>query len=103
MIPVAVKATRLLTPQPRAFFVLETDDGACIRGSDDRDRQWRALSPSEDHRRYRPLRRPRDLVLGVADRSAALCAGDEIVLVGGGNSAGQGAVFLFGHASARSA
>jgi thioredoxin reductase (NADPH) len=30
---------------------------------------------------------------------ARLCAGEEIALVGGGNSAGQGAVFLSGHAS----
>jgi thioredoxin reductase (NADPH) len=30
---------------------------------------------------------------------ARLCAGDDIIVVGGGNSAGQGAVFLAGHAS----
>ena len=30
---------------------------------------------------------------------ARLCAGEEVILVGGGNSAGQGAVFLSGHAS----
>jgi thioredoxin reductase (NADPH) len=30
---------------------------------------------------------------------ARLCAGEEVVLVGGGNSAGQGAVFLSAHAS----
>ena len=30
---------------------------------------------------------------------AKMCAGEEVVLVGGGNSAGQGAVFLSGHAS----
>jgi thioredoxin reductase (NADPH) len=30
---------------------------------------------------------------------ARLCAGEEVVLVGGGNSAGQGAVFLSGHAA----
>jgi thioredoxin reductase (NADPH) len=30
---------------------------------------------------------------------ARLCAGEEVVLVGGGNSAGQGAVFLSGYAS----
>jgi thioredoxin reductase (NADPH) len=30
---------------------------------------------------------------------ARLCAGQEVVLVGGGNSAGQGAVFLSGHAA----
>jgi thioredoxin reductase (NADPH) len=29
---------------------------------------------------------------------ARLCAGEEVILVGGGNSAGQGAVFLAGHA-----
>jgi thioredoxin reductase (NADPH) len=30
---------------------------------------------------------------------AKMCAGQEVVLVGGGNSAGQGAVFLSGHAA----
>ena len=30
---------------------------------------------------------------------ARLCAGEEVIVVGGGNSAGQGAVFLSGHAS----
>jgi thioredoxin reductase (NADPH) len=30
---------------------------------------------------------------------AKMCAGEEVVLVGGGNSAGQAAVFLAGHAS----
>src|SRR3982074_725736 len=30
---------------------------------------------------------------------AKMCAGQEVVLVGGGNSAGQAAVFLAGHAS----
>ena len=30
---------------------------------------------------------------------ARLCAGEEVVLVGGGNSAGQGAVFLSAHAA----
>ena len=38
-------------------------------GPDDRRRQRRALSPSDD-RRYRPVRGPRNLVLGLADRSA---------------------------------
>ena len=38
------------------------------------------------------------MVLGVADE-ARLCAGEEVVLVGGGNSAGQGAVFLSAHAA----
>ena len=30
---------------------------------------------------------------------ARLCAGEEVIVVGGGNSAGQGAVFLSGHAA----
>ena len=30
---------------------------------------------------------------------AGLCAGEEVIVVGGGNSAGQGAVFLSGHAA----
>ena len=44
------------------------------------------------------LRGPRRLVLGLADRGE-LCASEEVVLVGGGNSAGQAAVFLSGYAA----
>ena len=56
-----------------------------------------ALPPAGDpaHRR---LRGPRRLVLGLADRGAAL-PGAEVALVGGGNSAGQAAVYLAAHAA----
>ena len=49
-------------------------------------------------RRSRPFRGTRRLVLGLADRGA-VCAGEEVMLVGGGNSAGQAAVFLSAHAA----
>ena len=67
MIPVAVKT--LDCSRANGAFVLETDGGERIQARDDRRRQRRTLPPSDD-RRYRPLRGPRDLVLGVADRSA---------------------------------
>ena len=57
----------------------------------------RALSPAQ-HRRSRGVRRSRRVVLGLADRGAPVRE-EEIVLVGGGNSAGQAAVFLAGFAA----
>ncbi len=60
-------------------------------------RVGRALSPPAD-RPARRIRRPRRLVLGFANR-AQFCSRQEVVLVGGGNSAGQAAVFLAQHAS----
>ena len=69
MIPVAVKA--IDCSRPNHAFVLETDDSVRIQArtivvaSGARYRH-----PSD--RRYRPLRRPRNLVLGVADRSATV-------------------------------
>ncbi len=45
------------------------------------------------------VRGPRHLVLGVGAGGAQLCAKQEVALVGGGNSAGQAAVFLSQHAA----
>src|SRR6202022_1405255 len=44
------------------------------------------------------LRGPRGLLLALPPRASEL-RGKDVVLVGGGNSAGQGAVFLSGHAA----
>ena len=69
MIPVAVKALDCSRAERR----LRPRDGRrrAHSGPDDRGRQRRALSPSDD-RRHRPVRGPRGLVLGLADRSAAV-------------------------------
>ncbi|MEO1310428.1 MAG: FAD-dependent oxidoreductase [Pseudomonadota bacterium] len=39
----------------------------------------------------------RGIYYGATGMEAAMCAGEEVVVVGGGNSAGQAAVFLSGH------
>jgi thioredoxin reductase (NADPH) len=95
MIPVAVKA--IDCSRPNHAFVLETDDGARI--------QARTIVIASGAR-YRHPAIPdiarfegRGIWYWASQIEARLCAGDEIVLVGGGNSAGQGAVFLSGHAS----
>ncbi len=95
MIPVAVKT--LDCSRPMKAFVLETDGGERI--------QARTVVVASGARYRHP---------GIADIArfegrgvwywasqieARLCAGEEVVLVGGGNSAGQGAVFLSAHAS----
>ncbi|MGC2783775.1 MAG: FAD-dependent oxidoreductase [Roseiarcus sp.] len=95
MIPVAVKT--LDCSRPNRAFVLETDGGERIRA--------RTVVVASGARYRHP---------GIADIArfegrgvwywasqieARLCAGEEVVLVGGGNSAGQGAVFLSAHAS----
>jgi thioredoxin reductase (NADPH) len=56
--------------------------------------------------RYRRLDVPRidyfekmSIYYAASQAEALLCAGDPVVIVGGGNSAGQAAVFLSGHAS----
>ena len=66
-------------------------------GPDGRGRERRTLSPSGDrrHRRFEG----RGVWYWASPIEARLCAGEEVVLVGGGNSAGQAAVFLSGHAS----
>ena len=67
MIPVAVKT--IDCSRPKGAFVLEARGRRAHSGADGRGRQRRALSPSHD-RRYRPVRGPRNLVLGLADRGA---------------------------------
>ena len=62
-----------------------------------RHRERRAVPPTR-RPATRRLRRPRRVVLGVT-LEAKMCERSEVVLVGGGNSAGQAAVFLAGYAS----
>ena len=95
MIPVAVKAIDCL--RANHAFVLETDDGARI--------QARTIVVASGaryrHPRIADIARfeGRGIWYWASQIEARLCAGEEVILVGGGNSAGQGAVFLSGHAS----
>jgi thioredoxin reductase (NADPH) len=95
MIPVGVKA--IDCSRPNHAFVLETDDGERI--------QARTVVVASGAR-YRHPAIPdiarfegRGIWYWASQIEAQLCAGEEVVLVGGGNSAGQGAVFLSRHAS----
>jgi thioredoxin reductase (NADPH) len=95
MIPVAVKA--LDCARANGVFVLETDDGERI--------QARTIVVASGARYRHPTIADiarfegRGIWYWASQIEARLCAGEEVILVGGGNSAGQGAVFLSGHAS----
>ena len=94
MIPVAVKT--LDCSRASEAFVLETD-GERV--------QARTIVVASGAR-YRHPAIPdiarfegRGIWYWASQIEAGLCAGEEVVLVGGGNSAGQGAVFLSAHAA----
>ncbi|MBV9907516.1 MAG: FAD-dependent oxidoreductase [Hyphomicrobiales bacterium] len=95
MIPVGVKT--LDCSRPNQAFVLETDDGERI--------QARTVVVASGARYRHPAIADiarfegRGVWYWASQIEARLCAGEEVFLVGGGNSAGQGAVFLSGHAS----
>ena len=95
MIPVAVKA--LDCSRPNKAFVLETDGGERV--------QARTVVVASGARYRHPAIADiarfegRGVWYWASQIEARLCAGEEVVLVGGGNSAGQGAVFLSAHAS----
>jgi thioredoxin reductase (NADPH) len=89
VIPASVR--RLDCSCPDGDYVLETEDDGSVRA-----RAVVIASGAE----YRGLKAPglEDIESGVhywaSPVEAALCAGQEVVLVGGGNSAGQAAVYL---------
>ena len=95
MIPVTVKT--IDCSRPNHAFVLETEDGERI--------QARSVVVASGARYRHPAIADiarfegRGIWYWASQIEAQLCAGDEVVLVGGGNSAGQAAVFLSGHAS----
>jgi thioredoxin reductase (NADPH) len=95
MIPVAVKT--LNCSRPNKAFVLETDGGERI--------QARTVVVASGARYRHPAIADiarfegRGIWYWASQIEARLCAGEEVVLVGGGNSAGQAAVFLSAHAS----
>src|SRR6478752_4512514 len=95
MIPVAVRT--LDCARLNGLFVLETESGERI--------QARSIVVASGAR-YRHPAIPeigrfegRGIWYWASQIEARLCAGEEVILVGGGNSAGQGAVFLSAHAS----
>jgi len=95
MIPVAVRT--LDCARVNGLFVLETESGERI--------QARSIVVASGAR-YRHPAIPeigrfegRGIWYWASQIEARLCAGEEVILVGGGNSAGQGAVFLSAHAS----
>jgi thioredoxin reductase (NADPH) len=95
MIPVAV--TTLDCARTNGVFVLEAEAGDRI--------QARTIVVASGaryrHPRIADIARfeGRGIWYWASQIEARLCAGEEVVLVGGGNSAGQAAVFLSGHAS----
>ena len=95
MIPVAVKA--LDCTRVDGAFVLEAEGGERIHA--------RTVVVASGARYRRPALADiaqfegRGVWYWASQIEARLCAGEEVVLVGGGNSAGQAAVFLSGHAS----
>ena len=95
MIPVAVKT--LDCSRTNGVFLLETEGGERI--------QARTVVVASGARYRRPALADiarfegRGVWYWASQIEARLCAGEEVVLVGGGNSAGQAAVFLSGHAS----
>jgi thioredoxin reductase (NADPH) len=95
MIPVAVKTLDCKCAD--GPFALETEDGDRIRA--------RTIVVASGARYRHPaiadiLRfEGRGVWYWASQIEARLCAGEEVILVGGGNSAGQGAVFLSAHAA----
>jgi thioredoxin reductase (NADPH) len=95
MIPVAVKT--LDCSRADGAFLLETEGDQLI--------QARSVVVASGARYRRPAIADitrfegRGIWYWASQIEAKLCAGEEVILVGGGNSAGQGAVFLSAHAS----
>jgi thioredoxin reductase (NADPH) len=95
MIPAAVKT--LDCKRANGTFTLDVDGGERI--------QARAVVVASGAKYRRPSIADladfegRGVWYWASPNEARLCAGEEVVLVGGGNSAGQGAVFLSAHAA----
>jgi thioredoxin reductase (NADPH) len=95
MIPTAVKT--LDCKRPNGTFTLDVDGGERI--------QARAVVVASGAKYRRPSIADladfegRGVWYWASPNEARLCAGEEVVLVGGGNSAGQAAVYLSAHAA----
>ena len=95
LIPVSVQS--LDCSAPMAPFALATDCGQIDAGADP---SWSRAVRATAGPRSQISRHSRAAASGTGPRRSRrkLCADQEVVLVGGGNSAGQAAVFLSGHA-----
>jgi thioredoxin reductase (NADPH) len=95
VIPVEVR--RLDCSREDGFFGLDLDDGRRLR--------MRAVVIASGASYRRPAIENlaafegRGVWYWASPFEAKLCAGEEVIIVGGGNSAGQAAVFLAGHAA----
>ncbi|WP_051975098.1 FAD-dependent oxidoreductase [Cupriavidus necator] len=91
-VPVAVAALRTAGKD----FLLEMDNGECVNA--------RAVVIATGARYRKPDLanlagyEGRGVYYNASFTEATYCAGEEVIVVGGGNSAGQAAVFLSGHA-----
>ncbi|HEX4289821.1 MAG TPA: NAD(P)/FAD-dependent oxidoreductase, partial [Trebonia sp.] len=93
----AVPAQATAIAAEDACYRVRLGDGTALTG------RWVVIASGA---RYRRLEIPRleyfeqmSVYYAASQAEALVCAGDPIVIVGGGNSAGQAAVFLSGHAA----
>jgi thioredoxin reductase (NADPH) len=98
LIPMAVRRLACDPAEPGAPVRLELGDGRTVRAA--------TLIIATGARYRRPTQcgnlvslEGRGVWYWASPIEAKLCAGEEIVVVGGGNSAGQAAVYLSGHAA----
>jgi thioredoxin reductase (NADPH) len=97
LIPVRIGGLKCERPSPAEPIALELADGRAIRA--------RTVAIATGARYRRPECSNIQALEGhgvwywASPIEAKLCAGQEVVLVGGGNSAGQAAVFLSAHAA----
>ena len=98
LIPAQVAALDCSKRGPDGELSVQLTDGRTLRAAHRRHRQRRTLSPA---RRCRVLGEfeGRGVWYWASALEAKMCARTEVALVGGGNSAGQAAVFLAQHAA----
>ena len=84
---------------PDPVLVLHLGDGRRVRARAGGRRDRRALSPAGDPN-LAAVRGARGVSYWASPVEARLCRGEDVALIGGGNSAGQAAVFLSSHARA---
>jgi thioredoxin reductase (NADPH) len=93
---IAIARTARALKCTRSPYVVELDDGGAVRGRSiivAAGAQYRKL-PLSNLAQFEGV----GIYYGATQVEAQLCEGEEIVVVGGGNSAGQAAMFLSAHA-----